>query len=377
MLVGSCREKEYEFTPIVDFAQPVKPGIHKWFYFSESGFEQVDKPEYAPVIQNNPWTECVRLSAAGITSDGSGNKAYGIVSGMGLLTFNKNGPELVKDISIFENRTAGNLVFVDDSPVFSVYKSSFFNETLSSEKYKNALNQHHFLIQYDERSKIFYPLLDTTNLSEEEEAEVVDFFWDGFDWTCEVKYIERGKNLCAYYKWVPNYSVTSLTPLKGSKEIRLQEIEAEDFRRTKSLVEFSKAPENLQNVLKDVSSRVYFNVEAGVAGGASPVVYSNVENQDKVASIKGKALSCKNWTSVLFEDGTFYFQGAIKGQRVLRAGKPVVLRLPKLPDNYVYTSYVITGNTLYAGWEEELFYHTGRTGFVSVNLEDTLYSVIQ
>ena len=52
----------------------------------------------------------------------------------------------------------------------------------------------------------------------------------------------------------------------------------------------------------------------------------------------------------------------------------MAIRLPLLPENFVYSDFVITETSLYAAWEETSFYKTGRSGFIYVDLENTLYS---
>ena len=66
-------------------------------------------------------------------------------------------------------------------------------------------------------------------------------------------------------------------------------------------------------------------------------------------------------------------EGALEGKHILRNGRPVVIRLPVLPENFVYSDFVITGTSLYAAWEETSFYKIGRSGFLYVDLENTLY----
>ena len=43
-----------------------------------------------------------------------------------------------------------------------------------------------------------------------------------------------------------------------------------------------------------------------------------------------------------------------------------------MPAGYNYGEVAIAGNYLYVAWEQTIFYKTGRSGFISVNLEDVL-----
>ena len=93
--------------------------------------------------------------------------------------------------------------------------------------------------------------------------------------------------------------------------------------------------------------------------------------------LNANAIISQSWSAALFEDGTLYIEGALPGKHILRSGKPVAIRLPKLDEGYVYSDFVISGTTLYAAWEQTDFYKVTRSGFLSVDLDSTLYSKIR
>ena len=93
----------------------------------------------------------------------------------------------------------------------------------------------------------------------------------------------------------------------------------------------------------------------------------------KKKDLQGKALLSQSYSGVLFEDGTLFLEGALPGKHILRGGKAVCIRLPKLPKGFMYSEFTISGTTLYAAWEESSFYKTGRSGFIQVDLDETLY----
>ena len=96
---------------------------HKWYYFEDSQVLPVDKPQNVPLKSFVPWTEAVRISSSN-NSISPENTAYALVNRAGVLCFNGNNFLLQKDITLFEDRTAENLVFFNDNPLFSVYKST-------------------------------------------------------------------------------------------------------------------------------------------------------------------------------------------------------------------------------------------------------------
>lgn len=125
-----------------------------------------------------------------------------------------------------------------------------------------------------------------------------------------------------------------------------------------------------------MASKVPFNLTVFTAGGTSPRHYSNVSKENEDALMAYGVVS-ESWSGILFQDGTLYVEGALDGRRILRGGKAVALRLPRLPYGFNYTSFIISGSTLYAAWEESDFYMTSRSGFIKVDLDATLYKSIK
>ena len=70
---------------------------HQWYYFTHRGFYPIDLPQNAPEVAEKPWTEAIRISAAGNNS--SDNCA--LVNRLGILDFTTGKPELFRDIMLF------------------------------------------------------------------------------------------------------------------------------------------------------------------------------------------------------------------------------------------------------------------------------------
>lgn len=348
------------------------PKAHHWYYFNRQGYQSVDLPQNTPKQSILPWTEAIRISSMncdGVSTSASldeNQKGYATVNRLGMMIFDGGKMEFVNDVNLFPGRTAGNLVFSNGEPVFSLYKSSFFND-------KHNDGQHPFLVHFDVKSKIAYPLVNCENLIENGvNCEVTDYVWDGRTWTCSVKNEIDSKNEFTYVTWESGLPVLSLSPVKTRDAIIKTECTAEDFRKLKEPLKFSQSPERLKKLLKGLPSTVYSVIEVYTAGGTSPRVYTNT-SIDNEKALNATGILNETWSAVLFQDGTLYMEGALDGRRILRNGKTIALRLPKLPQNYIYTSFCVSGTYLYASWEESDFYKTGRAGFLQVDLDKTLY----
>ncbi len=374
LLCVSCGKKKntYESEVIeLSDSQNINQKPHQWFAFSQNGFTPVSVPQNAPAVPAKPWTEAIRISSSSATSaeDGQTQNAFMIVNRLGILSIEGSEIELNRDTTLFSERTAGNLVFVNGTPVYSLYKSTFFNSNLQD-------NQHPFLVQFDPISKISYPLVNCDNLTESKACEVTDFIWDGRTWLCCIKSEENSKTEFSYIKWTSNIPLLNQSPAVASKNITIEECDADTFRKEREPLPFAKAPERIRKLLDGMASTVPFNLTVMTAGGISPRLYSNVAKENEDALVAYGVVS-ETWSSIMFQDGTLYVEGALDGRRILRRGKPVALRLPRLPYGFNYTSFVISGATLYAAWEERDFYMTSRSGFIKVDLDETLYKKVQ
>ena len=346
---------------------------HKWYYFEDSQVLPVDKPQNVPLKSFVPWTEAVRISSSN-NSISPENTAYALVNRAGVLCFNGNSFLLQKDITLFEDRTAENLVFFNDTPLFSVYKSSFFNNTISDPAYREDASQHFFLVQYDVNTGVSYPIINCGNITKLADTEVVDYSWDGRNWLCCLKTVNENRVGFSYVKWAPTAPLLSLTPSTASENIVLADSTEEAFRNTKKPLDSSReAPERIKKLFSGFAADIPFTIEVKTAGGYSSREYYNSASGSDKKELKASAIISESWSAALFEDGTLYIEGALPGKHILRAGKPVAIRLPKLPPQFVYSDFVISGTTLYAAWEETDFFKTNRSGFLMLDLDSTLY----
>ena len=376
-LLASCGKKQVQKIPDLPI-ETLELGNknHKWYYFTDQTYRETDKIQHVPFRLPRPWTESIRISSANnaATSDEEICKAYAVVNRLGILCFENDRISISLDKSIFDDRTAGNLIFLNNTPIFSIYKSAFFNDTITEDLYQTGKTEHLFLMQFDDTAKISYPIVNCASLTDEPNSEVVDFVWDGLNWLCCIKSLTEEKTEFSYISWKPTVPLLTLSPANVRSSIVIEESSQEAFRAAKEQVPYRQAPERIRNMLTGFSDQLPFIMEVKSAGGSSNRVYSNEIRGSKEKPLKSKAVLSQSWSCVLFEDGTLFMEGALPGKHILRGGKPIAIRLPRLPGGFVYSDFVISGATLYAAWEETAFFNTGRSGFLKVDLDKTLYS---
>lgn len=338
---------------------------HQWYYFTETSFEKCDLPQNTPEVMETPWTETVRLASAGTVPYGDSSEAYGLVNRLGMLTFSQDSVDLHTDASIFSGVTADSVVFCEGNPVFYLYRSSFFNTDFEGSVTAAVQPSRPFLVEYDVKAKLFYPLVSYDNLGLDDEQQISGFFWNGKTWSCSAKKSEEGKRVeFTYFDWESKVPITELTPAISKKsDFTFRQSSEENYRLLNMPKYFSSAPDALKELVASIPSEFTFNVTWKNGSGTSPVQYY----QQGSSSVPQYANAGANekYVAAVFADGTTYL-------KLAGSSDVMAFRLPLLPAGYTYGDFAIAGNTLYVAWEQTNFYKTGRAGFLSVNLDAVL-----
>ncbi len=343
---------------------------YTFYHFTDGSYREAAKVSEISAVPKKPWTEAVRISAISVAAGSDGGsvpKAYAVVNRTGIMTFEDGEISFSPDRRLFDGRTAGNLVFYEDTPVYSLYRSTFFNDLEW-----NRGDLHPFLVQFNDVQKISYPLINVENLGFGAETEITDYLWDGKVFTCSAKSDVDSRVNFSYWTFQPKEHLLSITPENASKNILAREVSAAEFRNVQGILPFLKAPERMRDLLSSVRSSEYL-ISVASAGGHSPRLFIRSKSSlEDSPPIKAYGLLSPSLCAALFQDGTFFMKGALEGERIFNGGKTVALRLPRLPEGFFYTGFAVSGRTLYASWEETDFYRTGRSGFISVRLEKIL-----
>ncbi|MBO7136163.1 MAG: hypothetical protein J6V73_06005, partial [Spirochaetaceae bacterium] len=342
--------------------------VLRWSAFTKDGIVEIESPSELPTQIFRPWTETLRVSGAAKIN----NNSYFLINRLGLALLPdslENQPELITDAMYFTDTTASNLVSVENNPVFHVYRNSFFNSKASEAPLP-------FLIQYRAENKIFFPLLRVTDLELNPEAETVHLMYDGSSWAASFKTSTQDKINFTYLQFFSYEPLISLTGMPKPGQIQKQELSIDLFKQIVCNYEFEKAPERVRKLLAQIPPKFSLDLYYSSEKTGTPVNYVRQGSAENALLFKGAVKDFGTCIISLFEDGTTYFSGALPNNYILRNGKPVVFRLPKLPKGFIYNDFVISGNILYAAWEEEFFYQTARAGFISVDLKKLLYEAL-
>lgn len=370
---SSCKDKKNTgaTSADTDFKEvAAKSSDHKWYYFSENSYTEVDLPQHSPILSLKPWTESLRICDGNVAQS---EKGLLLVNHFGVLLFDNGGePKVIQDSALFSDTTAGNLVFENSVPFFALAKNSFFNKNASSSDSKSETSH---VVKLSLENSMFFPVITYGDLKIGNNAEVSGTYFDGNEWFSSIKSSENGRTDFKYIKWKPNGELSVLPPSTKSGKISISEISKDEYRKNLSPKTFSKAPERLKKLLSSIPADFDFSVALKKAGGASPeYFYGGNQNKNSGENAnEANAILTPDWICAVFGDGTAYFSGSLKGRTLLNSGKTIAFRLPKLPSEYVYGNFCISGDYLAVAWEETDFYKTGRSGFLVVDMAKIFY----
>ena len=369
LLFASCSDKKNK-SPLGDMMElkPVEKS-HVWYYFTDTNFQTVDLPQHSPVVTEKAWTEVVRITSASTSPDP--DVAYALVNRLGMLSFDGNGPELHTDASIFSGVTADSLVFSNKSPLFYLYRSSFFNVDFEKSISNAVQPSRPFLVEYDPVARAFFPLVSYDNLKLSDEQQIAGYFWDGEVWACSAKKIVEDHVSFSYFYWKPYAPLTELSPALANPELFTFRTSTEEEYRNLSMPKLlSAAPDDLKRLCASIPSEFTISVLWKDGSGTSAVSYFQ-QGTNSIPLIANGS-SCGKYSTLLFADGTTYIMSSSAQDEKTDVA---AFRLPLLPAGYAYGDFAIAGDTLYVAWEESSFYKNGRTGFLQVNLKTVLEQV--
>lgn len=347
--------------------KPIPKKSHKWYYFTYDGFKQVSVPQKAPQVLLKPWTESIRISS-GITI---GTESFLTVNKLGLLDCepqNENHAKLAINSEFFANLTVDNMMSLDGIPVFHVYKNPEFNSM-------ETKSNHPFLVQFHPDSSVFMPLLFTEDLDYSSGIEVSDVIYNDSEWTITLKSANNSKKEFEYLSFSSYESLINTEPNKRKNVITTTEISEGEYRSKLLPKNFNQAPERVKSLMTRLPQNFEYFIEVAEPnlGIKSSYIKKSLSKSEEATLMEAQVLLNDTFSLAIFTDGTSFFEGSVQDKYVVNNGKTVAFRLPKLPMGFSYGTIAVEKNILYVAWEEKLFYEVGRTGFLTVDLEQVLY----
>ena len=372
----SCKDREQniENNAYSKLLNSKAGNTHRWFYFTDNGFLETQKPSQAPSRTFSPWTETPRITAGALIQ----GTVFFAVNKLGILVcpatsgFQPNGISsktyLVKNPDLFLKHSTGDIYCINEKPVCSFYTNNIFDipeKTIQENlDFKDAI-----LVQFDNTTNTFNTLFySDTFYPSDKEAEYSNVRLSSLqyvdtNWYAAFKSSTDNKTTFLFTKTTEDTTETSSNSMQISQDA---------FRTAIKPLSYSKAPEKIHNLLYMIPKSTSFYLRYIQDSMTSTVIYSQSKN-DTVA-LEGCAMTLPNCSVAVFSDGTTYFAGTLPFKHVLKNGNTIAFKLPKLPSGYLYGNALLSGSNLYVSWEQTDFYKTGKSGYIVVDLEKVLYT---
>lgn len=325
-----------------------------WFYFSDTGIHQAKSPAEIPARKFLPWTEAVRVSDAAIVD----NAPALLINRLGLMTTGSaGGASALHTDSLFSQATAAGICKTATGTAIRFYRNSFFAADGDASGSGGP-----FLARYDAAAGTFSVLLKAQDLAQDPDAQCVALDRLDSDWFASFKTDKGGKVEFNYLKFaqIPEREASGAAPdISG-----MRTISKDEYQRSVTPTAVSRGPEALASLLAKIPSQAPLALRVYSRSMKSTRAYARAGDGD---ALEGTAYVSDDKAAVLFADGTFYICPDNS------SGKVHTIKLPALSQGYVYTTFVLAGNTLLAAWEEQRFFETGRAGILETPLPDGVY----
>ena len=382
-LISSCKKKDTKTDDVFTLTtiRIDAPDTHTWYYLTKDGYSEIEHPSKAPRAVSKLWTDAVRLSSA---AQKNGN-AFFTVNTKGLLIVDGEGKlSLKKDLKLFPEKTAGNLVMAGNNPIFHIYENTVLELEADPESINTqSLADIPFLAMYNTENGTFFPGPDRNSFNFPGTAEVTQVYFDGDELYLSVKNSTEKKNDFTYYKMemplqLSDFIVSARN--RSTTSFNLEEIDEDTFEATLTPQPFENAPERLRKLLAVIPENFPFSVtlSGGAVDNETPRTWINNDSPEAlletgIPTQTANAVLEKDYIMALFPDGTGYFAGSLPEKYILNKGNPFCFILPQLPPGFKYGVFAISGTYMTAAWEENEFYETGRAGFIVIDLGKVLY----
>jgi len=328
-------------SPIVHLLLEREGGYKGWFreISSPGNNLQLEEALY-------PWPLAVRISDIAGTDEGTAVCVNG--KGAALFGMSGGGDDIFYfTAEIFAYKTTGNIIKKENSILCHIYKNTFFTGDYLSDDYGP-------FVEIDLKGntvKKYAPGNLTVHSSFPSGYSLTELNLKGKEWYSAWKQSSKTKTMFRYF--------THTTP-EGEN---IREINEQIFKSSIMELNESTAPDLLKNSIVQLLEKM---------GGTNKIIDLTLRGPDMPAPLEYSAGNL-NGNREKYEkinaaagEGQYFFT---YGKRIytVENNKIFMLEVDKLPQDYYYTALYWQNGKLYAAWEQQQFYLTGKAGLSIIN----------
>ncbi len=363
-----CAESNNRDTSVSGDGDGSASSSMNWFYFDDEGnLTEIENPSMIPAVEFKPWTEATAVLDSGF----SGQEPVLLVNKKGLVS-----PDmLIPDTPVLETESDALHPATADGIFPSAEKlSSGTSVALLTENgktfirfYRNSVFSGNTSLQ----PVSLYSCEDVSPFGIGDAVYAADFGAKENSQCVSLNYTgDPGEPWIAAFKSSLDkgggflFEYLALSSLPVSSGFKSRVVSAGDFQASIEKSTKKPVPEPFEDFLALVPSS--YGVSLKISGKDFPASCTFVSGGDKSRIFEGCGFLTDDTVATLFSDGTLYLASR-NGNSRLRT-----IRLPVLNRGYIYTSFVVSGHKILAGWEERRFFETGRSGILAVSLNTDL-----
>lgn len=367
LLCFSCKNQEKEDRPVSIQEQSHAPtqqqAQNQWYYFylhsdNSLTLQPTNSIELIPPTNLCPWTEAIRIADFGLIPE---QPAF-LLNKYGLLPLDTIASRkgLPPQHELLAAATAGGLYAQGQSYYIRLYKNFQFSQAADK---KNDC----FLLKADlTPPDIFYkPFAFTRHIPLPPHAQCTALVCVKDSWYASFK-IDNDTSVSFSYIKCPHFK------LLGQEHTKIEQISEGEFRNIYKPADIDELPAMVTTIVKaiDIPETLYIHLASDELMHSTLFkknVSASHNEKDTAVPLEAHAILYtdkheERYAALLLPNGALFINSGTTGVRQMR--------LPPLPDNFLYTYFFIQDDTLIAAWEEKLFYEIGRTGLFTAALEE-------
>ncbi|UTC78434.1 hypothetical protein E4O04_10670 [Treponema sp. OMZ 799] len=353
LLFAACanKEAEPETVSLTEKTEAETKSLNiRWYYFTQAEksetpcLKQTDSPEKVPKQDFMPWTEALRVSGLGLMYD----PPLFLVNKAGILpAFPIEEEPKIEIKSEFYTKTAEGFYKTGIGSLLRLYTNTIFSSVLPDESPSS-------LLRYNSVNGELLSLIRPEHFKLTTGSQLSALEFDK-KWFAAFK-TEQGDHVTFDY-----FSFSSFEDLlKGTYSV----ISQEEFINASSPSSLVGDKDGIGKILKMTGKNIKAEIFSEDLNTKQVIFYQNTNNS-YAGDFEITASVCQftpennqnPFKAVLLETGRLFYTDT-------ETQEWKEISLPALPQDFIYTYFVIKNDIIISAWEEQSFFETGRTGLL-------------
>ena len=341
--------------------EPLRISHWRYFHTNSDGtiqLQSADAISDIPAVELRPWTEAVRVADCSLNKNG----AVFLINKCGLYPVQTLHSDVQLPIrhTLFSQTSAGDLYTVNGSYFIRIYQNTDF---LPQQNVENT----HFLLRTDSVAGAYTPVADVTHLHIPKEAQCKVLEHINDQWYASFK-ADTGSEVSFFYLKCNQFDIFTQSDAFN----HIDQLSSESFRAACEPASYRQMPDAVKALAETIANDADLYLKLITEDSVHGITFFKPTSIKTTGDQKEKILvNC--YALQYTQDGSVHAAILLPdGTLMLNTDKDGIteLHLPLLPQNHIYTAFIVSGSQVTAAWEETAFYAVGRTGIFTADLQE-------